>query len=86
MGFYLSKDVSKKENGRPGKATVDKSGSNKAPLDSFNKDVPEQEQIEIRQIKHPNNIAEQDHRFIKKRTCPTLALKALICEGNDLRD
>src|SRR3546814_571839 len=40
-----------RENGRPDKVTVDKSGSNKAALDYFNKDVSQEEQIEIRQIK-----------------------------------
>jgi len=64
-----------KENGRPDKVTVDKSGSNKAALDYFNKDVPKEEEIEVRQIKYLNNIAEQDHRFIKKRTRPTLGFK-----------
>lgn len=64
-----------KENGRPEKVTIDKSGSNKAALDSFNKDAPKEEQIEIRQTKYLNNIAEQDHRFIKKRTRPTLGFK-----------
>ena len=64
-----------KENGRPGKVTVDKSGSNKAALDHFNKDIPEENKIETRQIKYLNNIVEQDHRFIKKRTRPTLGFK-----------
>lgn len=64
-----------KENGRPDKMTIDKSGSNKAALDSFNKDVLKEDEIEIRQIKYLNNIAEQDHRFIKKRTRPTLGFK-----------
>jgi len=64
-----------KENGRPDKVAVDKSGSNKAALDYFNEDVPQEEEIEIRQIKYLNNIAEQDHRFIKKRTRPTLGFK-----------
>ncbi len=65
-----------KENGRPDKVTVDKSGSNKAALDHFNKDVAEEEKIEIRQIKYLNNIVEQDHRFIKKRTRPNLGFKS----------
>jgi putative transposase len=65
-----------KENGKPDKVTVDKSGSNKAALDFFNKDVLEQDQIEIRQIKYLNNIVEQDHRFIKKRTRPVLGFKS----------
>ncbi len=64
-----------KENGRPEKIAVDKSGSNKAALDYFNKDVAKEEEIEIQQIKYLNNIVEQDHRFIKKRTRPTLGFK-----------
>jgi len=64
-----------RENGRPDKVTVDKGGSNKAALDYFNKDVSQEEQIEIRQIKYLNNIVEQDHRFIKKRTRQTLGFK-----------
>lgn len=54
-----------KQNGRPDKVTVDKSGSNKAALDACNKDVPEDKKLQIRQIKYLNNIVEQDHRFIK---------------------
>ena len=64
-----------KDNGRPDKVTVDKSGSNKAALNYFNKDVPKEEESEIRQVKYLNNIIEQDHRFIKKRTWPMLGFK-----------
>ncbi len=64
-----------KENGIPDKVTVDKSGSNKAALDNFNKDILQEEKIEIRQVKYLNNIVEQDHRFIKKRTRLTLGFK-----------
>ncbi len=64
-----------KENGCPEKVTIDKSGSNKAALDSFNKDISREDEIEIRQIKYLNNIIEQDDRFIKKRTKPTLGFK-----------
>ena len=64
-----------KENGWPDKVTLDKSGSNKAALDAFNKDVEDEDKIEIRQNKYLNNIAEQDHWFIKKRTRPTLGFK-----------
>jgi len=64
-----------KENGRPDKVTIDKSGSNKAALDSFNKGVPKEQEIEIRQVKYLNNIVEQDHRFIKRRTRPMLGFK-----------
>jgi putative transposase len=64
-----------KNNGRPDKVTVDKSGSNKAALDYCNKNVKKEDKIEIRQIKYLNNIVEQDHRFIKKRTKPMLGFK-----------
>lgn len=64
-----------RENGKPDKVTVDKSGSNKAALDSFNKDLEEGKRFEIRQKKYLNNIVEQDHRFIKKRTRPMLGFK-----------
>ena len=64
-----------KENVRPDKVTIDKSGSNNAALDSFNKALAKEDEIEIRQIKYLNNIIEQDHRFIKKRTKPTLGFK-----------
>ena len=67
-----------RENGRPEKVTVDKSGSNKAALDYFNKDVSKEDEFEIRQVKYLNNIVEQDHRFIKKRTLPTLGFKNFL--------
>ncbi len=55
--------------------TIDKSGSNKAAIDSFNEGIPEDQQVEVRQKKYLNNIVEQDHRFIKKRTRPMLGFK-----------
>ena len=64
-----------KQHGRPDKVTVDKSGSNKSALDALNKELDEDKQFEIRQIKYLNNIVEQDHRFIKKRARPTLGFK-----------
>jgi putative transposase len=65
-----------KNNGYPEKVTIDKSGSNISALNSANKELPEGKQIEIRQIKYLNNIIEQDHRFIKKRTKPMLGFKS----------
>ena len=64
-----------KNNGMPKKVTVDKSGSNKCALDYFNAALEEKAQYEIRQIKYLNNIIEQDHRFVKKRTNPMLGFK-----------
>jgi putative transposase len=65
-----------KSGGYPGKVTIDKSGSNIAALKAANEALPEDQQIEVRQIKYLNNIVEQDHRFIKKRTKPMLGFKS----------
>lgn len=65
-----------KHNGRPKKCTIDKSGSNIAALEDANEGFEEEDQIEIRTIKYLNNIIEQDHRFIKKRTKPMLGFKS----------
>jgi putative transposase len=46
------------------------------PLASDNKALPKNKQIEVRQVKYLNNIIEQDHRFIKKRTKPMLGFKS----------
>jgi transposase-like protein len=58
--------------GNPEKVTIDKSESNNAALEKINKVLPKKDRIETRQIKYLNNIVEQDHRFIKKITKPTI--------------
>ena len=65
-----------KNNGMPGSVTIDKGGSNICALNSFNENLPDEQKIEIRQNKYLNNIIEQDHRFIKKRTKPMLGFKS----------
>ncbi len=65
-----------KYNGNPEKVVIDKSGSNISALKAANKELAEDKQIEVRQVKYLNNIVEQDHRFIKKRTKPMLGFKS----------
>lgn len=65
-----------RNNGIPNKVTIDKSGSNICALNEFNEGLPEEQKIEVRQNKYLNNIIEQDHRFIKKRTKPMLGFKS----------
>ncbi len=67
-------------NGLPRKIVIDKSGANTAGLKAINKmlkgfgcPVP----IEMVRRKYLNNIMEQDHRFIKRRTRPMLGFKSL---------
>ena len=70
-------------NGMPEKVTMDKSGANKAGIDTINLYVAllfmlgaPWNQVTVRQIKYLNNIIEQDHRFIKKITKPMMGFKA----------
>ena len=62
--------------GKPIKINIDKSGANTAALNEINYYFLKPEEIEIRQNKYLNNLIEQDHRFIKKITRPTLGFKA----------
>ncbi len=61
----------------PKKITIDRSGSNTAAIASIRADsgLP----IEMRQSKYLNNIAEQDHRAVKRITRPTLGFKTFRC-------
>ena len=69
---------SKRKVGRvPEKVTLDKSGSNVAALDAMN--AGRGKRIVVRQVKYLNNIVEQDHRAIKRRTRPMLGLKNFRC-------
>ncbi|MCP4989202.1 MAG: IS6 family transposase [Colwellia sp.] len=65
-----------KSSRKPIKINIDKSGSNNAALKDINKGLRKSQRIEIRQCKYLNNIVEQDHRFIKKITKPTLGFKS----------
>ena len=60
-------------NGKPGLINIDKSGANKAGIKCFNK--TNNTRIKIRSCKYLNNIIEQDHRFIKRKTKLILGFK-----------
>ena len=64
-------------NGAPEKVTIDKSGSNVAALETMN--VGRSKRIVVRQVKYLNNIVEQDHRAIKRRTRPIHGFKNFRC-------
>ena len=72
MAFFRK---SFKKNGRPYLINIDKSGSNESALVTINDNLTKDQQITIRQNKYLNNIVEQDHRFIKKRTRPMMGFK-----------
>ncbi|MFD3227178.1 IS6 family transposase [Rahnella aceris] len=62
--------------GEPEVVTIDKSGANTAALTTLNADKPEEDIIIIRQSNYLNNLVEQDHRNIKRRTRPMLGFKS----------
>ncbi len=64
-------------NGAPENVTIDKSGSNVAALEAMN--GGRRKRIVVRQVKYLNNIVEQDHRAIKRRTRPMLGFKDFRC-------
>jgi transposase-like protein len=72
---YFEKAIN--QNGEPETVTIDKSGSNLAALNALNQD--RKKPIRIRQKKYLNNIVEQDHRAIKRRTRPMMGFKDFRC-------
>ncbi len=68
---FLKKAIGR--NGKPSLINIDKSGANKAGLKGFNK--LHNRRIKIRQCKYLNNVVEQDHRFIKRKTKQVLSFK-----------
>jgi len=61
----------------PEKVTIDKSGANTAAVRGLIADSGVD--IELRQSKYLNNLVEQDHRAIKRRTRPMLGFKDFHC-------
>ena len=59
---------------RPETVTIDKSGANLAALDALN--AEREALFPIRQIKCLNNIAELDHRAIKRMVRPMMGFKS----------
>lgn len=72
------------QHGLPEKVTMDKSGANKAGIDSINLFLEFLSlmfkiiyQVTVRQIKYLNNIIEQDHRAVKRITKPMMGFKSM---------
>jgi putative transposase len=74
-GRYFEKAIDR--NGAPEIVTMDKSGANLAALQAIN--AKRETPIKIRQVKYLNNIVEQDHRAIKRRTRPMMGFKDFRC-------
>ena len=69
---FLEKAMKKRE--EPSLINIDQSGANTAGIKAYNDH--NFACIEIRQCKYLNNILEQDHRNVKRRTRPMLGFKS----------
>ena len=69
---FLTKAIER--NVKPGLINIDKSGANTAAIQDYNN--YHDKRIKIRQCKYLNNIVEQDHRHIKRRTRAMLGFKS----------
>lgn len=68
--------------GTPKKINIDKSGANTAALNDYNAET--NSNIEIRQSKYLNNVVEQDHRNIKRKTRQMLGFKSFYSAAKTL--
>jgi putative transposase len=71
---YFEKSIA--HHGVPETVTIDQSGANLAALKVIN--AERETPIKIRQRKYLNNIVEQDHRAIKRRTRPMLDSRSSV--------
>ena len=69
---FLKKAI--RRHGVPETITIDGRDANEAAIKSYNEEHGTH--IAIRQVKYLNNIAEQDHRAVKRITRPMLRFKA----------
>jgi transposase-like protein len=72
---YFERSIDR--NGAPETVTIDKSGANLAALEAIN--AERKTPIRIRQNKYLNNLIEQDHRAIKRRTRPMMGFGNFRC-------
>ncbi|MGF7133139.1 putative transposase [Paraburkholderia sp. EB58] len=72
---YFEKAIDR--NGAPETVTTDKSGANLAALQAIN--AERETPIKVRQVKYLNNIVEQDHRAIKRRTRAMMGFNDFRC-------
>ena len=77
---FLKKAI--RRNGLPETITIDRSDGNEAAIKSYNQEYGTA--IAIRQVKHLNNIVDQDHRGVKRVTRPMLGFKSFTAAQDTL--
>lgn len=65
-----------RQHGEPEVVTIDQSGANTSALAILNAGKPDEETMTVRQNKYLNNLVEQNHQNIQRRTHPMLGFKS----------
>jgi putative transposase len=77
---FLKKAI--RRNGLPETITIDGSDANAAAIKCYN--AEHGTAIAIRQVKYLNHMVEQDHRGVKRVTCPMLGFKSFAAAQDTL--
>jgi transposase-like protein len=73
---FFSKALITHQHRRPRKVNLDGNAASHRALRSLRQENPEWRSVVVRSRRYLNNIVEQDHRAIKRRCAPMLALKS----------
>ena len=82
---FFRKTLGAAHNSTPRVITVDKNPAYPKALSTLKVAAFVSEDCELRQIKYPNNIVEQDHRFTKRRVKPGLGFFSFTTAWATLR-
>jgi transposase, IS6 family len=82
---FLRKALSSNHNQMPRAITVDKNPAYPIAIHELKNEKKLSKRIEIRQVKYLNNIAEQDHRSIKRIIVPMLSFQSFCSASKILK-
>src|SRR5271170_7198993 len=73
---FFNKAIETHQSRRPRKVNIDGNAASHRALRLLRQENPEWRSVVVRSNRYLNNIVEQDHRAIKRRCAPMLALKS----------
>src|SRR6202789_2201659 len=73
---FFTKAIMTHHQRRPAKLNLDGNAASHKALSILRQENPDWQSVEIRSRRYLNNIVEQDHRAIKRRCAPMLAMKS----------
>jgi transposase-like protein len=82
---FFQRGLANPGNGMPRVINVDKNRAYPAAVDALKKDGTIQRRCRLRQCKYLNNVVEQDHRNVKRRTWLAKGYRSVATEWRTLR-